>query len=99
MADPNGLALGIARRAVRAVRISSNLNPEVRIALSGAAPGSEAEAGGLGDALGRLLRPKIVVETELGDVPVAWWGEPEPLIGVAVTVALAWLALKAITRS
>ncbi len=49
-----------------------------------------AESSGLGNLMGKLVRPKITIKTPAGDVTVAPYGEPPafPWLGVVVAVGI-----------
>lgn len=61
---------------VKSIRIETRWTPAIVIA--DPFGGSPSAGPGMGAQAGRLLKPKITVETSLGPVKTAPWGEPGP---------------------
>lgn len=97
-------ASNLARAAIRRVTVRSSITPELTVDPFAPA-GSQAQGGGgLGDLLLRAVAPTVELDTAAGPVTVAPWGQPRPVVGLAlaaVTIAgaatIGWLVLRGIT--
>lgn len=84
-----------AIESVKGVTFRSQFSPD--IALSGPqATGAEDAGGGIGQLFMRLSKPSIYVDTHLGVIRIAPWGEPKlnlfPLFLVGTIVGTAVVA-------
>lgn len=68
---------------VKAVRFGSALFPEVRVELSGVGSGllGQAQGGaetspGIGGTVAKVAQPYAIIETDIGDLPYAPYGQP-----------------------
>lgn len=98
---PEGLAVGIARQAVREITVRSNATPEIRIDPF-ASPGGTAKdgtGGGVGGVILRVLQPEITVQSAAGPIVVRPWGEPTGaggFVAVALLAGAAYLLARAL---
>jgi hypothetical protein len=85
----------IAADQIHGVTIRSQLSPDIE--LTGAqALGSEPAPGGMGELFFQIAKPAIYVETSLGTIRLAPWGEPSmnlyPVFMIGLLVAGATVA-------
>lgn len=89
-----------ATGAVRSVVLRSNLSPDVELTnpleVAGPSGGGVRRRGGFSEALLALMKPEVEVETAVGTVRIAPWGQPTMnlfwpivILGAASAVSLA----------